>query len=162
MRWHEGKLYVADLSKQTFASTLRVLSYPFDGQQSVASVQIYFTSHDELETRALIREMTFASLGGKDYLIAAYMCTPLVTIPVEEITDGAHITGKTIAELGYGNTPDGLLTFTANEQGKNVDYILVSNVERNAEFVSMAQVEEANQKKSMSKWVANPPAPCSR
>lgn len=153
MRWHEGKLYVAGLSNQTFASTLRVLTYPFAGQQTVASVQIYHTSHDEMETRAPIREMTFASLGGRDYLIAAYMCTPLVTIPVDEITDGAHITGKTIAELGYGNTPDGLLTFTANEQGKNVDYLLVSNMERNAEVVSMAQVEEANQKDSMSKWV---------
>ncbi len=153
MQWHEGKLYVAGLSNQNFASTLRVISYPFDGKRSVSSVQIYHTSHDEVETRAPIREMTFANLSGKEYLIAAYMCTPLVTIPLDEIQDGAHITGKTIAELGYGNTPDGLLTFTANEQGKNVDYILVSNVERNAEVISLEQVEAANAKESLAKWV---------
>lgn len=153
MQFHNGKLYVAGLSNQNFASTLRVLDYPFTGQQSTASVQIYHTSHDEIETRAPIREMTFATLDGKDYLLAAYMCTPLVTIPVDAIQNGAHITGKTIAELGYGNTPDGLLTFTANEQGKNVDYLLVSNINRNAEVVSMQQVDAANQKESMSKWI---------
>ena len=106
MQWHNGKLYVAGLSNQNFASTLRVIDYPFDGRQDMSSVQIYHTSHDEMETRAPIREMTFATLSGKEYLIAAYMCTPLVTIPLDEIRDGAQITGKTIAELGYGNTPE--------------------------------------------------------
>ena len=153
MQWHGGKLYVAGLSNQNFASTLRVINYPFDGQQSMASVQIYHTSHDEMETRAPIREMTFTTLSGKDYLIAAYMCTPLVTIPLDEIHDGAQITGKTIAELGYGNTPDGLLAFTANEQGKNVDYLLVSNMERNAEVIPLQQVEDGNAKAGLDKWV---------
>jgi hypothetical protein len=153
MQWHKGKLYVAGLSNQTFASTLRVLSYPFSGGQKMVSVEMFNTSHAQMETRAPIREMTFATLNGKDYLIAAYLCTPLVTIPVDEIQDGAHITGKTIAEMGYGNTPNGLLTFTANEMGKSNEYLLLSNAERNAELVPIEQVQAANEKPSMNQWV---------
>ena len=56
--------------------------------------------------------MSFASWGGKPYLVAAYTCTPIVTIPLDELKDGAHIRGKTIAELGYGNTPAGMIAYT--------------------------------------------------
>ncbi|WP_167761438.1 hypothetical protein [Duganella callida] len=29
--------------------------------------------------------MSFASWGGKEYLVAAYTCTPLVTIPLDAL-----------------------------------------------------------------------------
>ena len=67
----------------------------------MTSVEIYHTTHNQIETRAPIRAMSFATLGGKPYVVAAYLCTPLVTIPLEDLKDGAHIRGKAIAELGY-------------------------------------------------------------
>jgi hypothetical protein len=153
MKWHEGKLYIAGLSNQEFASTLRIVPYPFSGSQRMVSVEIYHTSHDQIETRAPIRQMTFVTLGGKQYLLAAYLCTPLVTIPLDSMQDGAHVRGKTIAELGYGNTPDGIVTFDVTWQGATTTYALVSNVERNAELIPLTQIAAANEKPGLMKQV---------
>src|SRR5499433_2697661 len=91
MKWRDGELFIAGLSNQEFASTMRRVKYPFDSQQSITSVEIYHTGHNLVETRAPIRAMSFATLGGKPYLVAAYNCTPIVTIPLDEIKDGTHL-----------------------------------------------------------------------
>ena len=59
--------------------------------------------------------MLFDKINGQSTLLASYTCTPLVTIPTTEIKAGATIKGKTIAELGYGNTPIDMLV--VNTQG---------------------------------------------
>jgi hypothetical protein len=55
MKWRNGELFVAGLSNQDFASTLRRINYPFGAQQSVTSVEIYHGGHNLIETRAPIR-----------------------------------------------------------------------------------------------------------
>lgn len=55
--------------------------------------------------------MQFVTLNNEDYVLAAYTCTPLVLIPVKDIKDGAHVVGKTIAEMGYGNAPVDMIQF---------------------------------------------------
>jgi hypothetical protein len=144
MKWREGELFVAGLSNQEFASTLRRVKYPFDSQQSITSVEIYHTGHNLIETRAPIRAMSFATWGGKTYLVAAYTCTPIVTIPLDDLKDGAHIRGKTIAELGYGNTPAGMIAYRMTEQGKTEDYLMLINFERGASLIPVSQVEAAS------------------
>lgn len=152
MKWRDGKLYVAGLSNQDFASSLRVIPYPFQGKSTIASVEIYHASHDEIETRAPIRAMTFADLDGKPYLVAAYTCTPVVTIPLEALTDGAHVRGKTIGELGSRNTPSRMLSYTVPSDrdrkdaraGKATSYIMLTNVHRGADVIPLSSVEAAN------------------
>src|SRR5262252_7771727 len=135
MKWREGELFVAGLSNQEFASTLRRIKYPFAGQQSITSLEIYHTGHNQIETRAPIRAMSFATLGGRPYLVAAYTCTPIALIALDELKDGAHIRGKTIAELGYGNTPAGLIAYTKTGQGKSTDFMMLVNFERGASVI---------------------------
>jgi hypothetical protein len=144
MKWRDGELYVSGLSNQNFASTLRRIRYPFGGGQTTTSIEIYHTSHGQIETRAPIRTMTFVELGGRPYLLAAYVCTPLVTIPLDELKDGAHVRGKTIAELGYGNTPLDLLNFSLTDNGKTTNYVLLTNVNRNGETVPLDSIAAAN------------------
>jgi hypothetical protein len=146
MKWRDGELFVAGLSNQDFASTLRRVKYPFDSKQSITSVEIYHTGHNLIETRAPIRAMSFASWGGKPYLVAAYNCTPIVTIPLDELKDGAHIRGKTIAELGYGNTPAGMIAYTKTDQGKTEDLLMLINFERGASVIPVAKVQAASAK----------------
>ena len=154
MKWHEGELYVAGLSNQDFASTLRRIRYPFSAQQTITSVEIYHTTHNQIETRAPIRAMTFASLGGKPYLVAAYTCTPLVTIPLDQLKDGAHVKGKAIAELGYGNTPADMISYTSkDESGKSQDMLLLVNYERVSNILPVSEVEAANSKPGIDKPV---------
>src|SRR4030095_7169541 len=144
MKWRDGELFVAGLSNQDFASTLRRIKYPFDAQQSITSVEIYHTGHNLIETRAPIRAMSFATLGGKPYLVAAYTCTPIVLIPLDELKDGTHIRGKTIAELGYGNTPADLIAFSKTDQGKTEYFLLLVNFERGSSIIPLSQLEAAS------------------
>jgi len=144
MKWHDGELFIAGLSNQEFASTLRRAKYPFDSQQSITSVEIYHTGHNLIETRAPIRAMSFATWGGKPYLVAAYTCTPIVTIPLEDLEDGAHIRGKTIAELGYGNTPADMISYTKVEQGRTEEFLMLINFQLGASVIPVSQVAAAS------------------
>ena len=154
MKWNSGELFVAGLSNQDFASTLRRIPYPFTDKQTMTSVEIYHTTHNQIETRAPIRALAFATLGGKPYVIAAYVCTPLVTIAIEDLKDGAHIKGKAIAELGYGNTPAAMISYSGKDpSGKSQDMLLLLNYERTANIVPVSEVEAANGKPGIEKPV---------
>ncbi len=153
MKWHDGKLFVAGLSNQTFSSSLRIIGYPFGGKQSISSIAMYHTSHNQIETRAPIREMTFETINGQDTLVAAYLCTPLVTVPVASLKDGAHVEGKTISELGYGNYPTGMVSFTSGKPGHEAPYILITNAFRSANLVPVSDVVKADAEPGLSKEV---------
>jgi hypothetical protein len=154
MKWRDGEIFVAGLSNQDFASTLRRVKYPFDAKQSTTSIEIYHTGHNLIETRAPIRAMTFATWGGKPYLVAAYTCTPIVTIPLEDLKDGAHVRGKTIAEMGYGNTPAGILSYSRKtEQGKTEDFLMLVNFQRGGSIIPLSQVEAASSRPGFDKPV---------
>jgi hypothetical protein len=154
MKWNRGELFVAGLSNQDFASTLRRIPYPFTDKQTMTSVEIYHTTHNQIETRAPIRAMSFATLDGKPYVIAAYLCTPLVTIPLEDLKDGAHIKGKAIAELGYGNTPANMISYSAKDaSGKPQDMLMLLNYHRSGNIIPVSEIEAANQKPGIEKPV---------
>ena len=156
MAWHGGKLYAAGMSNQAFSSVLRVTPYPFTGRATVASVSMYHTAHDQTETRAPIRAMTFADLGGKTHLLAAYVCTPLVTIPLDDIKDGASIKAKTIAELGDAGTPVKILTYNRTDMGtgKPLPSVLVVNQFRESSLMSLGEVATASAGAGLTKPVA--------
>lgn len=130
--YHDGHIYVAGLTNGEFASTIRKVAYPFtDAQESVSSIEIYHAVHTQNETRAPIRTMLFEELNGESTLLASYTCTPLVTIPTSDIKAGASITGKTIAELGYGNAPiDMLVVTTQSFDGTTSKSLIVTNKNR--------------------------------
>jgi hypothetical protein len=153
MKWRDGELFVAGLSNQDFASTLRRVRYPFDARQSITSVEIFHGGHDQFETRAPIRAMSFADLGGKPYLVAAYTCTPLVIIPLDDLKDGAHVRGKTVAELGYGNTPADMISFTKTEQGKTKDFLMLVNYNRVADVIPVSELDAARVRPGIEKQV---------
>lgn len=153
MKWHDGELFVAGLSNQDFASTLRRIRYPFDAKQSITSVEIFHTGHNLIETRAPIRAMSFEKLGGKPYLVAAYTCTPLVIIPLDQLKDGAHVRGKTVAELGYGNTPADMISYTKTVQGKTRRFLMLVNYERTSDVIPVSELEAARTRPGLEKPV---------
>lgn len=153
MKWHDGELFVAGLSNQDFASTLRRIRYPFDAKQSITSVEIFHGGHNMIETRAPIRAMSFAKLGGQPYLVAAYTCTPLVIIPLDELKDGAHIRGKTVGELGYGNTPADMVSYSQTEQGKTRDFLMLVNYNRVSNIIPVSELDAARAGPGIDKQV---------
>ena len=139
-----SELFVSGISTGEFASTLRRVAVPFDEPAVVSNIEMYHAAHAQTETRAPIRAMTVVDLDGQSFVVAAYTCTPLVTVPVESLKDGARVTGKTIAELGYGNTPLEIIAFSAADmQGKVSSYILVVNREMAADLITFDALTEA-------------------
>ena len=143
MDFVDGTLFVSGLSTGEFASTLRQFSYPF-GEAKSSSIEIYHGAHNQNETRAPIRAMTVMNVDGSPTVIAAYTCTPLATLPVSDLTDGEHVVGKTIAELGYGNLPVEVLSFKAmGMDGQSANYVLVINAQYDADLISMPDLQSA-------------------
>ncbi|MEM7696510.1 MAG: hypothetical protein AAF318_18830 [Pseudomonadota bacterium] len=140
-----GELFVSGVSTGEFASTLRRVPFPFEGDATSTSIEIYHAAHNQNETRAPIRAMAVVDIDGTSTVVAAYTCTPLVTIPVANLADGAHVAGKTIAELGYGNTPLDVISFSAaNFQGEISNYVLVVNREMDADLITLENLTVAS------------------
>jgi hypothetical protein len=140
LKFSKGKLYVAGLSNEEFASTLRSIPYPFDGKAAAAGVQVYHGAHGKYETAAPVRTFTPIEVNGKDELLAAYTCTPLVRVPVNEIQDGAKVKGTTVAELGNRNRPLDIVTFTKG--GKS--FALLANSARGVQKVGLDGIERVD------------------
>ncbi|RMH17302.1 MAG: hypothetical protein D6696_16165 [Acidobacteria bacterium] len=139
LKYHRGTLYVAGLSNEEFASTLRTLRYPFDGPGTATSLEIFHGAHGRYETHAPIRSLLPLEVGGEPQLLAGYTCTPLVTFPLRALADGAHVKGKTVAELGFGNTPLDMLRY--EKDGR--PYVLVINSSRAGMRIDVADLVKA-------------------
>lgn len=122
IQYMDGKVIVAGLSNEEFASKLRVLKYPFDGTEESTSIEVYHGAHGKLETASPVR--TFVTYENS--VLAAYTCTPLVNIPVGDLKSGTKTQGKTIAELGNRNNPLDMIVYKKGDQ----DYLLIANSAR--------------------------------
>jgi hypothetical protein len=122
----DGKLYVAGLSNEEFSSTMRIYPFPFDGTGTSTTLEIYHGAHAKWETDSPIRSFLPYRIQGKSYLMASYLCTPLVLFPLDSLKDKTHVKGTTIAELGYGNYPIDMVAYRS--QGK--DYVMIVNSTR--------------------------------
>ncbi len=135
----EGRVLVAGLSNEEFASTLRAIPFPFRKVQGGTSVEIYHGAHGRFETRAPIRTFVPFQVGDRPQLLAAYTCTPLVQFPIGDLQPGAKIKGKTIAELGNRNRPLDMIVY--RKDGK--DFLLLANSSRGVMKVTTDRLEAA-------------------
>lgn len=119
----DGRLWVAGLSNEEFASKLWSVPYPFANVDAGTSVEIYHGNHGQLETRAPVMAFVPYTVGGERQIIAGYTCTPLVKFPVEALAAGQKIVGTTIADLGAGNQPIDMILYAKDGQ----DYLLMAN-----------------------------------
>jgi len=123
MSYIDGRIVVAGLSNEEFASNLRAIEFPFSDVDAGASVEIFHGNHGRLETRSPIRTFVPVMLDGKPEIVAAYTCTPLVRLPLAQLKSGTKVTGTTVAELGNRNRPLDIISYTKG--GK--DYLLMAN-----------------------------------
>jgi len=137
MAYLNGKLYVACLSNEEFASQFRVLPFPFGEAGKGTAVEIFHGSHGRLETKSPIRTFAPYEIQGETNLLAAYTCTPLVQVPVAELKPGEKVKGKTIAELGNRNVPLDMIVY--QKDGK--DYILMANSARGVMKISTEGID---------------------
>ena len=123
VRYVDGKVLVAGLSNEEFSSNMKVIDYPFASADKGASIEMYHGSHGRYETNSPIRTFVPYNIDNKQYILAAYTCTPLVKIPVSQLKAGSKVEGTTIAEMGAGNRPLDMVSYTKNGH----PYILMAN-----------------------------------
>ncbi len=120
------RVIVAGLSNEEFASKLRSIPFPFQSADSGTSIEIFHGNHGRLETNAPVRTFLPYEIAGKQHILAAYTCTPLVKFAVSDLKPGAKVMGTTIAELGNRNRPLDMVAY--RKEGKN--FILMNNSSR--------------------------------
>jgi len=141
MAFVKGKLLIAGMSSEKFASTLRSVPFPFKEEATTkgTGVEIYHGAHGAIETRSPIRVFAPYKIGDEEHILAAYQCTPLVKLPVNKLEPGTKLKGTTVAELGNRNRPLSIIVY--NKGGK--DYALIANNARGLMKVSLEGVDKA-------------------
>ncbi len=133
----DGKVFVAGLSNEEFASKLRAIPFPFQEADNGASVEIFHGSHGRWETNAPVRTFVPYSIKAEPHLLAAYTCTPLVKFPVSSLKPGTKVVGTTIAELGNRNRPLDMIVYKKG----GAEYILMNNSSRGVMKMSTAKID---------------------
>jgi len=126
MAFSEGRLWVAGLSNEEFASKLRAIPYPFASVDAGTSVEIYHGNHQALETRSPVNAFVPFTIENKSYLLAGYTCTPLVKFPISDLKPGSKVRGTTIAEFGAGNRVLDMIVYSKGGQ----EFLLTTNNSR--------------------------------
>lgn len=138
MEFYEGELFVSGVAFENFLSTLRRIPYPFTKDQTLASVEMYHISHDQYETRAPIRAMSIQQVDGKAHLVAAYTCSPIVVIDLDDIVDGAKISARTLMDYGNGQPLD-MVSYKLNGQ----DTLFLTSNSRSPHVITVASLTDA-------------------
>jgi hypothetical protein len=126
VEYDSGKVIIAGLSTEEFASTLRIVPFPFTEGAKGAGVKIYHGAHGAWETQSPVRTLTPFEIKGESHVLASYTCTPLVKFPVAELKPGAQVTGTTVAELGNRNNPLDMVVYNKDDK----TYVLMANTAR--------------------------------
>lgn len=135
LAFSNGRVYVSGLSNEEFASKLYSVAYPFAVADKGTSVEIYHGNHGQLETRSPVMAFVPLSIGNQPHIVAGYTCTPLVKFPVSSLTGGTgKVLGTTMAELGAGNQPLDIITYTKAGQ----QYLLMANSSRGVMKINTA------------------------
>ncbi len=116
-------IYIAGLSNEEFRAAMWKAPFPFKSDVKANTLEIFHGAHGKWETASPVRAFLPYELNNQKQLLAAYLCTPLVTIDASKLEDGQHVKGRTVAEFGAGNFPIDMVLY--QNQGK--DYILMSN-----------------------------------
>ena len=121
-----GRVWVAGLSNEQFASKLWSVAYPFKDADMGASVEIFHGNHNAVETRSPIMSFVPYMVGNQPHIIGGYTCTPLVKFAIDSLKTGDKVRGTTIAELGSGNRPIDMVLYKKDGQ----EYLLMTNTSR--------------------------------
>ncbi len=132
----EGKVLVSGAAAEG-ESNVRELVFPFFESDKGVNVEIFHGAHGRYENNSTVRTFVPFKIDGEPYLLAGFVCTPLVKFPLEGLKGKEKLRGTTLAELGNRNRP--LDMFVYKKDGK--DYLLMSNTARGVMKINTNDVE---------------------
>ncbi len=136
LAYSDGKVLVSGLSKESSPSNVREIAFPFADADVGSSVEIFHGAHGKYEDYAAVRTFVPLTIDGKPNLLAAYVCTPLVRFPLENLKAGEKVRGTTVAELGNQNRPMDMIVYNQNGE----DFLLLTNSRRGVMKISTKDI----------------------
>jgi hypothetical protein len=126
--WADGKIVAATQASDKFASRVFTINPAAkDGSPKQISTKTFHVGHNRWETQAPLRVLMSYMEEGKSGVVGSFTCTPIVRYDLEDAKNDDQITGRSVVELGHGNTP--LDMFTYERDGKK--FILIGVVRNN-------------------------------
>jgi len=121
--WAGGKIVAATQATDKFASRVFTINPAAKGgSPTQISTKTYHVGHGRWETQAPLRVLMPIIESGKTSVVGSFTCTPIVRYDLEDAKNDDQITGRSVVELGTGNTPRSM--FNYERGGKK--YILIS------------------------------------
>ena len=125
----DGTLFVAGLSNEEFAATLWRVPFPFKGAVAATTLENFHGAHGKYETESPIRAFVAYPLRGKQQILAAYLCTPLVTFPLEDLKEQyLRHAGQALKPSSVGRYRNSLANVLARIGAVRVSQISVENL----------------------------------
>ncbi len=122
----DGQLIVSGLRRGAAPSSVYVVPFPFSKLNPATSLEIYHGAHGRFEDNAAMRTFVPFMINGEPYVLAAYVCTPLVKFPLSDLRSGEKVRGTTVAELGNRNRPLDMISYRKG----GIDFLLLANSAR--------------------------------
>jgi len=138
LTWAGDRILAATMCDSGFDSKFYTIPAPLDASKVAASgfsTNTWHVAHNKWETRAPMSAIMPLELKGKKYIVGSFVCTPVVRYPLDGLKAGEKVKGQSVAELGNGNQPRSMFTYTKG--GKS--YVLV-NAHRMPRFHQSAPV----------------------
>jgi hypothetical protein len=112
--WTDGKLLAAAAASEEFASKIFIAPTPLkhDAVGELHSAETYHVQHHKWETKSPMTTIMPFTEGGKTYLAGAFACTPVVKYSLDSLAPEAKVKGTSVLELGSGNRPQDMFTYT--------------------------------------------------
>jgi hypothetical protein len=118
------RVFATGTCNEEFASRIFTIPVPIQHGSSakVFSAETYHVAHRKWETKAPIQSFIPYSENGETFVVGAFACTPVAKFKVDDLQSGAQVKGVSMVELGSGNRPLDLFSYT-DKSGK--DWLVV-------------------------------------
>jgi hypothetical protein len=104
--WADGKIVVATQATDQFKSRVFTINPAAEnGAPTQISTKTFHVGHNRWETAAPLKVLMAYMDGGKASVVGSFTCTPIVRYELQDAKDDDQITGRSVVELGQGNTP---------------------------------------------------------
>src|SRR5262249_50325473 len=99
--WGGKSILVAAQAKETFGSKVLVVPAPLstNSKGTLFSTETYHVQHGQWETNAPIRTLMPYQEKGKNYLVGAFTCTPIVKFAIDDLQPDTRVKGVSVIEL---------------------------------------------------------------
>ena len=125
LAWAKDRILVGAASTEEFGSKVYTIPTPLDPKNKASgySVETYHVAHGRWETKAPMSTIVPFESGGKQYVVGAFVCTPVVRYSLDKVKPGEKVKGESVVELGHGNQPRHMFTYKKGDKS----YLLVSS-----------------------------------